>query len=165
MNESFTLRRIGPDDNPVVAHIIRTVMTSFGAVGPGYSIMDAEVDNMYESYQERAAYYVVCNPDGAVVGCGGIAALRGGDTNTCELKKMYFLPEARGKGMGSMMLRQLLDDAAQLGYAVMYLETLSSMTAANVLYQKFNFEPLDGPMGHTGHTSCGLFYARPTGTV
>jgi putative acetyltransferase len=50
MSEVFVLRTIRPGDNPQVAGIIRSVMTEFGAVGPGFSIMDPEVDHMYEAY-------------------------------------------------------------------------------------------------------------------
>lgn len=160
MTTTLSLRRIEARDNTAVAHIIRTVMTEFGAVGEGYSIMDPEVDNMFEAYQDaRAAYYVICNGD-SVLGCGGIAPLRGGDDYTCELKKMYFLPAARGTGMGSQLMNLLIDDARLLGFHTIYLETLARMEAANVLYQKAGFTALTGPMGNTGHTSCGMFYAR-----
>lgn len=160
MSTTLSLRRIEARDNAAVAHIIRTVMTEFGAVGEGYSIMDPEVDHMFEAYQDdRAAYYVILDGD-TVLGCGGIARLRGGDEYTCELKKMYFLPAARGTGMGSRLMDQLIVDAQALGFHTIYLETLARMEAANILYRKAGFTALTGPMGNTGHTSCGMFYAK-----
>jgi putative acetyltransferase len=154
------LRPIQPTDNPQVAHVIRTVMTEFGAVGQGYSIEDPEVDAMYEAYDAPRSIYYVIESDGKVVGCGGIAPLNGGDAGTCELKKMYFLPEARGKGLGKQLIAQLEQDARERGFNTIYLETIERMATANVLYNKMGFLPLDGQMGNTGHSSCGLFYAK-----
>jgi putative acetyltransferase len=155
------LRRIQPADNASVANIIRTVMTEFGAVGTGYSIEDPEVDAMYEAYdQPRAAYYVLENTNGTLVGCGGIAPLRNGEANTCELKKMYFLPEARGLGWGQKMIETLEAAAKNRDFSVIYLETIARMEAANRLYQRMNYDTLPGKMGDTGHSSCGLFYAK-----
>jgi putative acetyltransferase len=155
------LRPIQPADSPQVAHIIRTVMTEFGAVGPGFSIEDPEVDAMYEAYATaRSLFLVVEDASGQVVGCGGIAPLTGGDPAVCELRKMYFLPAARGYGMGQALVQQLEDAARARGFEQMYLETIAGMEAANRLYQRMLFEPLSGAMGNTGHSSCGLFYVK-----
>jgi putative acetyltransferase len=152
------LRPIQASDNAAVADIIRTVMTEFGAVGKGYSIEDPEVDAMYEAYLgERSVYYVVVLED-EVLGCGGIAPLRGGDADTCELKKMYFKPALRGLGMGRKLVEQLLEDARKEGYKHVYLETIPKMETANLLYKKTGFRALDGSVGNTGHTACGAFY-------
>jgi putative acetyltransferase len=155
------LRPSHPDDDPAIAAIIRAVMTSYGAVGPGFSIEDAEVDAMYEAYAlPRSLLLVVDDGEGRVIGCGGIAPLAGGDADTCELKKMYFLPEARGLGLGRELLTTLEEAARNRGFRVMYLETLSSMVEAAKLYDRLHYLPLSGPMGNTGHTRCGSFYAK-----
>src|SRR5207342_1007884 len=99
----FIIRSIRTEDDAVVASIIRTVMPEFGAVGDGFAINDPEVDWMSRAYaQPRSAYFVV-ERDGVVLGGGGVAPLDGGDGDTCELRKMYFLPQARGLGAGSAM--------------------------------------------------------------
>jgi putative acetyltransferase len=152
-------RAIRASDDPQVARIIRTVMPEFGADGPGFAIHDAEVDGMFAAYGgPRAAYFVVTDGD-RVLGGGGIAPLAGGDPTVCELKKMYFLPEARGRGVGRLLLERCLAAARQHGFRTMYLETLNSMTDAQRLYQKLGFLRIDGPMGNTGHFSCDTYYA------
>ena len=154
------LRPIQSADNPAMAKIIRTVMTEYGAVGPGYSINDPEVDTMYESYAgDRAVFYVVEEADGTIIGGAGISQLEGGDPDVCELKKMYYLPVARGRGLGAKMLQKCIDAARQMGFRICYLETLERMPEAQRLYRKFGFEQLDGPMGNTGHGSCDRYYA------
>lgn len=157
--QQFQLRKIEAKDNPRVAQIIRQVMTEFDCVGEGYSINDPEVDDMHAAYAgDRASFFVLTNDDNKVIGCGGIAPLEGGDGNTCELQKMYFLPEARGKGQGRRMLETCLDEARDLGYKVCYLETVDRMAAANKLYQKVGFQKQCGQMGCTGHSACETFY-------
>lgn len=162
------IRAIAPLDDAAMADIIRTVMTSFGASGPGFAIHDPEVSAMSAAYSAPGhAYFVVEAPADAgsaaaarVVGGGGIAPLSGTDDGTCELRKMYFLPEARGRGAGRALLERCLVCAKELGYARCYLETLTGMDAAQALYQKLGFEPLPGPRGATGHGGCNRFYQR-----
>lgn len=154
----LTVRKITRDDNGTVARIIRTVMTEFGAVGRGFSIEDPEVDAMFEAYLDpRSAFYVISQA-GQVTGCGGVAPLAGGDGLTCELKKMYFLPEARGQGAGRVLAELLINEAKAREFAFMYIETLARMESANRLYQRLGFELLEGPLGATGHGGCDLFY-------
>ena len=158
----FTLRPIEPADNQQVATIIRTVMTEFGAVGEGYSILDPEVDDMHRAYShDLAAFYVVAKiGTNEVLGCGGIGPLIGGDAEVCELKKMYFSPELRGLGFGKKMVATCLEKAKELGYRRCYLETCARMEQANQLYKKMGFEKICGPMGATGHCGCDAWYVR-----
>lgn len=160
-NDLLTMRPIRPEDNRQVADIIRTVMTEYGAVGPGFSIQDPEVDAMFEAYNSPDSFFLVLEDANArLVGCGGIAPLQDGPPDTCELKKMYFLAEARGKGMGRRLMERLEEEARQRGFQYVYLETIVAMQEANRLYQRLQFQPLAGPMGNTGHTGCGLFYGK-----
>lgn len=154
------VRKIVPADSPAMARIIRTVMPEFGAGGAGFAIHDREVDDMYRAYQSPGATYFVCEVDGEIVGGGGVAQLQGGDSDTCELKKMYFLPQARGKGSGQAVLTRCLEAAKDLGYAFCYLETFNTMHQAMKLYERNGFEKIAGPLGNTGHFACDIFYRR-----
>src|SRR5688572_33490731 len=111
MTDAFTIRPIRPSDDAAVAAIIRTVMPEFGAKGPGFAINDPEVDTMSAAYARPRCSYFVVERDGVVVGGGGVAPLDGGDADVCELRKMYFLPEARGIGAGAAMMTRCLDAA------------------------------------------------------
>ncbi|MCK6690771.1 MAG: GNAT family N-acetyltransferase, partial [Thermoanaerobaculia bacterium] len=75
-------------------------------------------------------------------------------------KKMYVLPEARGKGQGRKIVSLLETEARERGFRYMYLETIAAMKEANGLYKRLDFQSLPGPMGNTGHTACGLFYGK-----
>lgn len=158
--EKFTFRLIQKSDNLAVAQIIRTVMTEFGTVGEGYSIMDKEVDEMYETYTNDKSYFLVLTNGEKIVGCGGIGPLKGGDKQTCELKKMYFYPEARGHGFGQKLVEICLEKAKNIGYKTCYLETVERMIQANQLYKKLGFKLLSQPMGCTGHSACDRQFAK-----
>ena len=159
MNTRLELRRIEPRDDAAVAAIIRQVMPEFGAGGPGFALHDPEVSAMSAAYAGAdRAYWVVEEEGGRVVGCGGIAPLSGDVPGVCELRKMYFLPEARGRGLGERLLREGLAFARRAGYRTCYLETFPGTTQAQKLYRRLGFQPLDKPMGSTGHFGCDIFY-------
>jgi putative acetyltransferase len=157
LSNDYRLRPIRRNDNPAVARIIRDVMTEYGAVGCGFSIQDAEVDAMYESYPAPRAGFFVLERQRLLLGCGGFAPLTGGAEDICELRKMYFRSELRGQGQGARLLDQILEAARKAGYRLCYLETLESMAHAQKLYLRHGFAVRNGPMGNTGHTACNRF--------
>lgn len=159
-NDGLQIRLIEKRDNEVVADIIRLVMTEFGAVGSGYSIGDAEVEDMHTAYASKGSEFYVVELDGNVLGCGGFGPLAGGDADTCELRKMYFKPALRGLGIGTELLNLCVEEAAAAGFKRCYLETLDHMTQARRLYERHGFKLLDHPLGNTGHTSCGTWMVR-----
>jgi putative acetyltransferase len=154
------IRPIRPQDDATIASIIRTVMPEFGATGCGFAINDPEVDWMSRAYSAPRCAYFVVEQDGVVLGGGGIAPLQGGDTDVCELRKMYFLQQARGRGAGAALMARCLDAARDLGFGRCYLETLGGMDAAMKLYERSGFQRIDAPMGDTGHGGCNTFYLR-----
>ena len=159
MDPTLAIRPIRASDDAAVAAIIRTVMPEFGAEGPGFAILDPEVDHMSAAYaRPRSAYFVVTDGD-RLVGGGGVAPLENRDAGTCEQRKMCVLAEARGRGVGAALLSRCLDSARGFGFARCYLETLARMDAARKLYMRFGFKPLCAPLGRTGHFGCDSYYA------
>ena len=152
------IRPILPGDDEAMAAIIRQVMTEYGAVGEGYSIVDPEVDSMSSAYSGPDAAYFVALLDGRVVGGAGVGPLVGGPDGVCELKKMYLVSDARGHGIGRKLLTLCLDAAHDLGYKTCYLETLTHMTEARSLYESVGFEQRGSPLGATGHYKCDGWY-------
>jgi putative acetyltransferase len=160
--EPWILRPIRPTDDAAIAAIIAQVMTEHGCSGPGFAIHDAEVACMSRHYGNDAARYYVVEHGGAVLGGAGFARLAGTTVAaaTCELRKMYFLPAARGRGLGHQLLALLLDEMRALGYRRCYLETTSWMETAQHLYRAHGFQPQAASEGATGHHGCDRFFAR-----
>lgn len=157
---AYSIRPIQHGDDPAIAAIIRRVMPEFGATGAGFAINDPEVDWMSRAYAAARSAYFVVEHGGVVLGGGGVAPLVGGDAGTCELRKMYFLPEARGIGAGAAMIERCLQTARGFGFKQCYLETLGGMDAAMRLYERSGFQRIDAPLGATGHGGCNTFYLR-----
>lgn len=159
MKEKMTIREIEKKDNIMMAQVIREVMPEFGADGPGFAIVDPQVDMMYETYNNDKSIYFVIEIEGQIIGGAGIGPLVGHD-DVCELQKMYFLKKARGLGFGQSLMNKCLEFAKQVGYQSCYIETLEGMDQAKGLYLKNGFESLNAPMGNTGHFSCDSWYLR-----
>ncbi|AZQ44009.1 GNAT family N-acetyltransferase [Nonlabens ponticola] len=150
------IRPIKPQDNEAVKVIIQSVIMEHGAPKEGTAYSDAATQSMYAAYQKPRAAYFVLESVGKIMGVAGVAELDNYDGNVCELQKMYFLPEARGKGHGKKMIELCMATARKFKYQRMYLETMDNMYDAQGLYKRVGFSMLDKPMGGTGHYSCPI---------
>lgn len=150
-------------DNPEIAAVIRKVLIEHNVPKVGTAYADPQLDCMFETYNKPMAVYFVVENDGKIVGGAGVSQLENEADAVCELQKMYFLPETRGLGLGTLMMQKCLQSAAAFGYQKCYLETMPYMKAAQKLYQKSGFEYLCAPMGNTGHTSCPVWMIKELG--
>lgn len=159
-HQQVTIRPIQPSDNEALARIIRNALEEFGANKPGTVYFDPSTDSLFELFQQpRSRYYVAENETG-LLGGGGIYPTEGLPPDTCELVKMYLRPEARGLGLGRLLIEKSLEAAKEEGFAQVYLETMPELKNALVAYEKLGFRYLDGPMGNSGHFGCGLWMLK-----
>ncbi|MEC8652000.1 MAG: GNAT family N-acetyltransferase [Planctomycetota bacterium] len=157
----WILRPIRPRDDADIERVIRDVMTEHRCSGPGFALHDGEVVEMSRSYRAARSGYFVVERGGAVCGGAGFAPLEGSaDDDVCELRKMYFLPAARGEGVGRAMLALLLDEMRVAGFRRCYLETTSWMERAQRLYLQAGFTQQAAAEGATGHHGCDAFFSR-----
>ena len=160
VSPTYTIRPIEARDDTAIAATIRGVMPEFGAGGAGFAIHDPEVDAMSRAYaRPRCAYFVV-EVDAIVLGGAGIAPLDGADATICELRKMYFMPALRGRGVGRALIERCLDAARARLFTRCYIETLTGMDAAQQLYLSSGFHAIEQALGSTGHFGCNRFYLR-----
>ncbi|RVU23335.1 GNAT family N-acetyltransferase [Sandaracinomonas limnophila] len=157
---SLQIRKIEKGDNLKVAELIRSVFDELDIPKVGTAYEDPYLDFMFEQYQKPQSVYFVVEKEGRIVGGAGIAPLVNGDPTICELQKMYFLPETRGKGIGAEMMESCLQAAQEFGFKKCYIETFPFMIAAQKLYKKSGFEYIDTPMGNTGHSSCPIWMLK-----
>jgi putative acetyltransferase len=158
--DNIIIREIKKQDNKVVAAIVRDVLMEMGAPKVGTAYADPYLDSLFEVYNVPRSVYFVVEKDQKVIGCAGIGPLENEAETICELQKMYFLPEARGLGLGTQMMEKCLQSAKDFGYEKCYLETMPYMNHAQKLYKKVGFENLNNPMGNTGHTSCPVWMIK-----
>ena len=159
--EDFIIRRIEEKDNHELAFVVRTTLAEFGANKPGTVFFDPTTDELYSLFQKAGSVYYVALKDDKLVGGGGIYPTDGLPTDTCELVKMYLLPEARGIGLGKKLIEKCLGFAKEAGYKNVYLETMPELINALKVYEKMGFRYLDKPMGNSGHFGCELWMIAP----
>lgn len=157
---TFQIDEIKPGDNKQIASIIRATLEEFGANHPGTVYYDDTTDSLYELFREPGSVYFIARIDDKIVGGGGIFPTEGLPAGTCELVKMYLLPEARGMGLGRHLIEKCMDWAREHGYKNIYLETMPELKNALTAYARLGFEYLKGPMGNSGHTGCTLWMSK-----
>jgi putative acetyltransferase len=157
---SFKIREIQPNDNQGVATVIREVLVEMGVPKIGTAYEDKSLEDMHGTYDHPRMKYFVVVENGKLIGSAGIAPLTGADDSICELQKMYFLPEARGRGIGAEMMQTCLNYAKSENFKRCYLETLPYMENARKLYARSGFQSLEKPMGDTGHYNCSMWMLK-----
>jgi putative acetyltransferase len=140
--------------------MIRSVFDELNIPKVGTAYEDPYLDTMFEAYNKTNTAYFVVESDGKIIGGAGVAPLENESDKICELQKMYFLPQARGLGLGSQMMALCMQTAKDFGFEKCYLETMPFMLDAQKLYQKVGFEYICAPMGSTGHTSCPVWMIK-----
>ena len=158
--ENWIIRKIEKKDNREVAQLIRAVFDEMNIPKVGTAYADPYLDLMFEEYSKSKSAYFVVEHNGKIIGSAGVAPLESESETICELQKMYFLPEARGKGIGSQMMYNCLQSAKDFGFQKCYLETMPFMHDAQKLYKKVGFEYINAPMGSTGHVSCPIWMLK-----
>lgn len=153
-------RPIEARDNATIAELVRNSFRENKIDHlEGVSMHDPELDCLSDVYERPGSGYWVAEANGKIVGGGGLAPLPG-EPGVCELQKLYFVRDVKGMGLGRRMIAFVLEQARQQGYQACYLETLDELKDAVGLYKAFGFIHLSGPMGNTGHNSCGIWMIK-----
>jgi putative acetyltransferase len=129
------LRDYRPGDEEDVFRIVKHVLAEYGlATNPEKT--DADLKDIRQSYILSGGAFRILESDGRTIGSYGLYAIT---KESCELRKMYLLPEFRGRGLGKMMMGDALGAAKLLGFIEMTLETNSRLKEAIGLYRAYGF--------------------------
>ena len=154
------IRPIESRDNEALAKVIRTALAEFGANKPGTVYFDPTTDALYALFRTPGSYYYVATIDEKVVGGCGIFPTENLPDGTCELVKLYVAKEARGSGLGKQLMEQSMSWAKENGYTQVYLESMPELKKAVSIYEKVGFQPLDHPLGNSGHDGCDIWMLK-----
>jgi len=104
----------------------------------GLAISDGEDHQFYTQFNktDQIKYVIIAYEDSKAVACGAIKKY---DDHTMEVKRMFTLPENRGKGLAGMILSELQLWAKEMDFKRCILETGIRQTEAISLYNKTDF--------------------------
>lgn len=101
-------------------------------------ILDGDDHEFYAQLNtfESTVDAIICYQNGQAVGCGAFKIY---NQTTIEIKRMYVLPEYRGKGIASIIVNELEVWATQLQFSKAILETGYKQLDAIALYEKLGY--------------------------
>ena len=158
--QTAVIRLLQKEDNPIIAAIIRSVLTEFNANRPGTVYYDPTTDDLFTLFSKPNSEYWILEEDGKIAGGSGVYPTEGLPEGCCELVKLYLLPEYRGKGYGKLLIEKCFESAVKFGYKQVYLETMPELKMAMGLYEQCGFTYLKGPLGNSGHFGCDLWMLK-----
>ena len=108
---------------------------------------DQEVEHLEEKYGCPNGRLYIAFYDDKIAGCIGLKKI---DDEICEMKRLYVRPEFRGKHIGNILAKKVIDEAKKIGYKSMVLDTFPFLTSAIKMYKKMGFYEIeqynDSPM-------------------
>lgn len=128
-----------PDDLPVVRSLLREYA---GGVGVDLCFQDfeGELASLPGPYAPPQGRLLLAWRGTEPVGCVALRPLAG---STCEMKRLFVKPTARGARLGERLVRRVCDEARAAGCARICLDTLPSMKTAIALYEALGFRPIE----------------------
>jgi len=84
--------------------------------------------------------FIVGFEDEAPVCCGGLKRL---SDDACEIKKMFVVEDARGRGVARELLEELERRARELGFGVARLDTGPRQPRARRMYERAGYEVIE----------------------
>ena len=121
-------------DNPDFTKLVRLLDAFLAEI-------DGEEHLFYAQLNKTASlrHVIVAYVDEIPVSCGAIREL---NPHSMEVKRMYTLPEYRGKGVATQVLKELEKWAAELSYQKCVLETGQRQPEAINLYKKNGYKEI-----------------------
>ncbi len=135
----LSIRPATNSDIVAIRAVLFAVRAEYGVLSD-IGANDADLDDIEVNYFERGGFFDVVE-DGAerIVGCAGLYPLT---PQRAELCKMYLEKSVRRRGVGRRLLESMLAAARRGGFAEVWLETNSVLTAATSLYRNYGFQPV-----------------------
>src|SRR4051812_24266742 len=99
----------------------------------------SRVETVASEYEQPEGSFLVVWDGDEPVACGGVRSLGDG---AAEVKRMYVVPDARGRGLGKLLLERLEAEASRLGYEKVRLDTASQLESAQALYRSAGYSEI-----------------------
>jgi putative acetyltransferase len=141
MKYAFAMSEIKPANFPGDLEHVIAILREYVAspsVSLAFQNYEAEFAALPGKYAAPDGRLLLAWKGQVVVGC---AALRRVDETTCEMKRVYVRPDARGESLGRRLIERILDEARAAGYSRICLDVLPELSAAQRIYESLGFQP------------------------
>ncbi|MGY1838793.1 MULTISPECIES: GNAT family N-acetyltransferase [unclassified Modestobacter] len=113
------------------------------------------------SAADVAVVLLARDDDGTPIGCGALRPLGAAEA---EIKRMYVVPGARGRGVSKLLLAGLEAEAVARGWTTVRLETGVRQPEAIALYTSTGYRPIEAFGHYVGADDPhAVFFARELG--
>lgn len=137
--KEYTILEATNTDQKAVQDIIFSTLEEYG-LKPEEDGIDSDLKDLEGNYTQKNGFFgIIKDKNQKTV---GTLALYDCGEGIAEIRKMYFLPETRGQGLGKFVLQFLIDLAKEKGFSTIQLETANALKTAIALYQKFGFSEI-----------------------
>jgi N-acetylglutamate synthase-like GNAT family acetyltransferase len=131
------IRRYRPEDNKVVKGLSRAGLAQMDPSGEVLKIpnLESDLDDVEGIYLNGGDFIVGLQGE-EIVAMGAFKEM----TPECaEFKRLRIRPDCQRKGYGEAIMLKLMVLAAGMGYKEVYLDTLTTNTSAQRLFEKIGF--------------------------
>ncbi|MEO8042209.1 MAG: GNAT family N-acetyltransferase [Acidobacteriota bacterium] len=107
---------------------------------------EEELNNLPGKYSPPRGRLYLADAVGVVAGC---IALRPLEPDVCEMKRLFVREEFRGMQLGKLLIEKLIEEAREIGYKAMRLDTFPpKMGKAVRLYESYGFREISAYYGN-----------------
>jgi GNAT superfamily N-acetyltransferase len=128
-----------PADGEAARRLFDEYMAELTARSGGEFDRDGYPDPSAAEFTPPRGALLVGREDGRALACGGVRVLSPG---VAEIKRMYVVPEARGRGLGRVLLAELESAARDLGCTLVRLDTAAPLVEASALYASAGYRSI-----------------------
>jgi GNAT superfamily N-acetyltransferase len=148
----LTVVHVSPED-PALARLTAAVVRE-------YAVRYDDPHDDIAPVAPDSAWVLALEADGTAIACGAVQpwqwTVPGAPRHVGEVKRMYVVPGARGRGVSRLVLDALVDTARLRGWTALVLETGTEQPEAIGLYTSYGFTSMDvfGPYADDPRSRC-----------
>jgi GNAT superfamily N-acetyltransferase len=131
--------RTVPSDDPQALALVAAMVAEVSELYGPIDVPGAPTATPEDFSAARGGCFLLVVEDGVAVAGGGLKRL---DDEAAEIKRMFVVPSARGRGHASRLLKGLEDEARRLGYAIARLDTGKHQPQAQAMYERAGYAPI-----------------------
>ncbi|EDV23093.1 Acetyltransferase [Trichoplax sp. H2] len=124
-----------PDDLEEIRSLFREY-ENFLEVDICFQGFEEELQTLPGKYAQPKGRLLLARKNDIIAGCVGLRELQPG---ICEMKRLYVRPKFQGKNLGRKLVKRIIQEAQNIGYTRMRLDSLGKLKAALSLYKSLGF--------------------------